>query len=175
MPTYVALLRAINLGARRKFPKGDIVRVVESVGGQDVETHINTGNVRVRLPLRSPARVEQRLEAAFLADRGFEVPTIVFTPAELAAVAADAAAYARGGRHYVELLRDEPSAELAAEVEATASAGWEVHVSGRAVHLLLPDDAPNGGAVMTAALVRRLGVSTNRNAKVVGELAARWT
>lgn len=174
MPTYVALLRAINLGARRKFPKSDIVRVVESVGGQDVETHINTGNVRVRLPLRSPARVEQRLEAAFLADRGFEVPTIVFSPAELAAVAADAAAHARPGRHYVELLREAPPPDLAAAIEATSGGGREVHVSGRAVHLLVDDDVASG-AFLPPGLTRLLGVSTNRNAKVVGELAARWT
>ena len=35
MPTYVALLRASNLGARRKFPKADLQRVVEATGATD--------------------------------------------------------------------------------------------------------------------------------------------
>ena len=57
MPTYVAFLRAINLGPTRKFPKADIVAAVEAAGGEDVATYINTGNVRVTLPLRSRAKV----------------------------------------------------------------------------------------------------------------------
>ena len=44
---WIAFLRAINLGAKRKFPKADIVAAVEAAGGRDVETYINTGNVRL--------------------------------------------------------------------------------------------------------------------------------
>ena len=87
MPTYVAFLRAINLGATRKFPKDAIRAATEAAGGSDVETYINTGNVRVTTPLRSRARVEAALERAFAAEAGFEVPTIVFTPKELVAIA----------------------------------------------------------------------------------------
>src|SRR3546814_2148662 len=79
MPSYVAFLRAINLGAKRKFPKDDPRSAVESAGFTDVETHINTGNVRLSTAMRSRERIEAKLEAAFLADRGFEVPTIVFS------------------------------------------------------------------------------------------------
>src|SRR6478735_4658912 len=86
MPTYVAFLRAINLGANRKFAKDDIRRAVESVGFTDVETHINTGNVRFTTPMRSRAKIEKALEEAFAADRGFDVPVIVFTTAELKAI-----------------------------------------------------------------------------------------
>ena len=84
MPTYVAFLRAINLGAIRKFAKDDIRRVVESLGFTDVETHINTGNVRFTTAMRSRAKIEKALEDAFAADRGFDVPTMVFTTAEIA-------------------------------------------------------------------------------------------
>ncbi|HEV2798078.1 MAG TPA: DUF1697 domain-containing protein, partial [Nocardioides sp.] len=44
MPTYVAFLRAINLGRTRKFPKDAIKAATEAAGGSDVETYINTGN-----------------------------------------------------------------------------------------------------------------------------------
>ena len=84
--TYIAFLRAINLGAKRKFPKDAIKAAVEGPVHR-VETYINTGNVRLTTPLRSRARVEAALEKAFLEDRGFEVPTIVFTPKELVAIA----------------------------------------------------------------------------------------
>ena len=175
MPTYVAFLRAINLGATRKFPKADIVAAVESTGATDVATHINTGNVRLTTSLRSRARVEQVLERAFAADRGFEVPTIAFTPEEIARIAADADEIGDGheGRHYVSLLKQEPTAEGRAALEAAAGDGERAVVRGRAVHLLL------GPAYHTArlgndAVERALGVATNRNVTVIRTLAGKW-
>ena len=44
VPTYIAFLRAINLGARRRFPKDAIKAATEAAGGTDVETYINTGS-----------------------------------------------------------------------------------------------------------------------------------
>ena len=110
MATYIAFLRAINLGAKRKFPKDAIKAVVEGAGFTDVETYINTGNVRLDSSLRSRAKIEGALEEAFLDDRGFEVPTIVFTQKELAAIADEAASFGHDGKHYVSLLKDAPTA-----------------------------------------------------------------
>ena len=83
MATYVGFLRAINLGAKRKFPKDAIVRATEAAGFTDVATYINTGNVRFDTTLRSRAKIEAALEEAYRAEAGFEVPTIVFTTKEL--------------------------------------------------------------------------------------------
>src|SRR6478735_10644144 len=91
VPAYVAFLRAINLGPTRKFPKAAIVEAVEDCGFTDVETYINTGNVRFRCSLRSRAKVEQALEKSFQKHAGFEVPTIVLPPSQLMQLAADAA------------------------------------------------------------------------------------
>ncbi len=91
MPTTLAFLRAINLGARRKFPKEEIVAATEAAGFTDVATHINTGNVRFATRMRSRERIEAALEAAYLERTGFEVPTVVLTPAELHRVVEDAA------------------------------------------------------------------------------------
>ena len=90
MATYVGFLRAINLGANRKFPKEAIVRATEAAGFTDVATYINTGNVRFDTTLRSRAKIEDALEEAYRAEAGFEVPTIVFTTKELKEIAAEA-------------------------------------------------------------------------------------
>ena len=71
MPTYIAFLRAINLGANRKFPKDAIRAATEAAGGTEVETYINTGNVRFTTSLRSRAKVEQTLERSFAKHAGF--------------------------------------------------------------------------------------------------------
>ncbi|MBZ4487393.1 DUF1697 domain-containing protein [Microbacterium sp. cx-55] len=177
MTTYLAFLRAINLGAKRVFPKDDIRRAVESAGFDDVVTHLNTGNVRFTSGMRSRPRIEEALERAFLADRGFDVPTIVFSAAEFAALAAEARALsaARPGlaRHYVYLLKDELSAEVAAQVEATSGPLGEMVVSGRAAHALLGPGYADG-TVDPLRAAKLLGVATNRNLNVVSGLAERW-
>lgn len=175
MATYVGFLRAINLGATRKFPKAAIVRAVEQAGFGDVETYINTGNVRFATTMRSRARIEDALERAFAAEAGFDVPTIVFSPAELRQIAADAERFAAGheGRHYVSLLKQDPTPEQVEAIEAARPSGEVARVGGRAVHLLL---GPNyHQATLTNAVVEKhLGVSTNRNLNVIKTLADKW-
>ena len=175
MATYIGFLRAINLGAKRKFPQDDVVAAVEQAGCTDVAIHLNTGNVRFDSRLRSRARVESALEEAFLADRGFEVPTIVLTPSELAVVAADAEALAAGhrGQQYVSLLKEVPGPEAIEQIEQRSTADERVRVVGRAVHLLLGENYHQ--AKLTNAVVERyLGVATNRNLTVIRALAEKW-
>jgi uncharacterized protein (DUF1697 family) len=174
MPTYIAFLRAINIG-KRKFSKDAIVRACEAAGCTDVATYINTGNVRVTTPLRSRAKVEAALEAAFEEAAGFEVPTIVLTPRELTRVAAYAEQVAadHDGRHYVSLLKREPTAAQVKKLEGAGSDGERAVVDGRGVHLLLGQDYHT--AKLTNALVEKhLGVATNRNVTVIRTLAEKW-
>jgi uncharacterized protein (DUF1697 family) len=177
MPTYVAFLRAINLGAKRVFPKGDIRRVVEEAGFTDVETHINTGNVRLSTPMRSRVRIEAALEKAFAADRGFEVPTMVFTTAEVAAIAREARELSdeRPGlaRHYVYLMKDELPDETVTRIASLASVAGEVVVRGRAAHALLGPGYQTG-SVDPLNAAKLLGVATNRNLNVITAIAAKW-
>jgi uncharacterized protein (DUF1697 family) len=179
MPTYVAFLRAINLGATRKFPKTAIVAATEAAGATDVQTWINTGNVLLTTRLRSRARVEAALEEAYAEAAGFEVPTIALTPTELATVAVDADELAAGfeglGMHYVSLLKAEPEPALVAEAEALSDDRERLVVRGRAAHLLMVErDGYHGARLGNAAVERRLGVATNRNATVIRTLAERW-
>jgi uncharacterized protein (DUF1697 family) len=179
MPTYVAFLRAVNLGATRKFSKAAIIRACEDAGFSDVETYINSGNVRVTTPLRSVAKVEAALEEAFAEGAGFAVPTVALTQKELRDIAADAVALGEGhdGRHYVSLLKRTPTAAAVEKLHAAgAPAGPAVEravVRGRGAHLLLAQDYHT--AKLSNALVEKhLGVATNRNLKVIRTLAEKW-
>jgi uncharacterized protein (DUF1697 family) len=173
MATYIAFLRAINLGAKRKFAKADIVAAVEAAGGTDVETYINTGNVRLDHTLRSRAKLESALEEAFLESRGFEVPTIVFSPQELTSVAEHAESFGHEGRHYVSLLKETPSAAAVERVHALCTDEEVARVGGRAVHLLL-GESYHGAKLTNAVVEKHLGVATNRNLTVIRALADRW-
>jgi uncharacterized protein (DUF1697 family) len=174
MPTYIAFLRAVNVG-KRMFAKAAIVKACEDAGCTDVETYINTGNVRVTTPLRSRAKVEEALEKAFRSAAGFEVPTIVFTPEELSQVAADAEALAPGhrGLRYVSLLKDAPTAAAVKKLDGAGKEGEHAEVRGRAAHLLLGNDY-HSAKLDNALIEKHLGVATNRNVKVIRTLAGKW-
>lgn len=173
MATWIAFLRAINLGATRKLPKERIVAAVEATGGTGVETYINTGNVRFEHELADRAQVELTLEKAFEAEAGFDVPTICVTQAELVEIAEAAAALAHPGKQYVSLLKEEPTPEAVAALMARASAGERLSVVGRGVHLMLGENYHQ--AKLTNNVVERhLGVATNRNVTVITTLAERW-
>jgi uncharacterized protein (DUF1697 family) len=175
VPTYIAFLRAINLGAKRKFPKDAIKRACEQAGFTDVETYINTGNVRVTTALRSRAEVEAALEEAFEREAGFEVPVIAFTPEELTEIARQADDHADGheGMHYVSLLKDTPSADTIRLMEEAGRDDEVARVGGRAVHLLLGPDY-HTARLSNAVVEKLLGVATNRNVRVIRTLADKW-
>lgn len=178
MPTYIAFLRAINLGAKRKFPKGDIVTATQAAGGSDVLTHINTGNVRLLSKRRTRAGVETDLETAYLAQTGFEVPTVAFTAAELAQIAAQArdldASAPDLERHYIYLLKDHPEPARVAALEGKAHGSDRAFVQGRAAHVLF-GPGYQAGKVDPFAVEKTLGVvATNRNRNVVCTLAEKW-
>jgi len=177
VPTYVAFLRAINLGPTRKFAKEDIRRAVEDCGFTGVETYINTGNVRFTTPWRSRAKIEQALEESFAAVAGFAVPTIVVTPAELRRIAAFAeevaALHHDTGAHYVSLLKDEPDAEVVRLIEEMDHGEDLAAVDGRGVHLLVR--TPSARGRLSNSLVEKLlGTATNRNLNVIKTLADKW-
>ena len=177
MATHIAFLRAINLGAKRKFPKDAIIAAVEAAGFTDVATYINTGNVRFDTTLRSRAKIEAALEKEFEATAGFAVPTIAFTQKELCEIADEAASLSRSlghsGKHYVSLLKDAPTAAAIKKLEDSITTDEVARVGGRAVHLLLGDNY-HEATLTNASVEKLLGVATNRNLNVIRALAEKW-
>lgn len=177
MPSYVAFLRAINLGRTRKFPMADLRSCVEAAGFRDVETYIQTGNLRVSTSMRSVDRVAAALEAAFEADRGFVVPTVVLTPAELCRIHDDAHGLeplVEGDvRRYVTFLKSPAPPGVAAEIAAIEAEGEAARAIGRAVHVWVRDGYQSA-RISNARIERQLGIATTRDLKVVTALAQRW-
>ncbi len=177
MATYVAFLRAINLGATRKFAKDAIRSATEEAGGGDVETYLNTGNVRLTHPARSAGKVQQGLGKAYAAAAGFEVPTVVFTAADLAAVTARGeelhAEHAPSGQHYVSLFATAPTAAAARAVHDLAHAGETVVVDGRAAYVLLEGDI-HTSKLLASKEFKALGQGTARTIKVLRTVTEKW-
>jgi len=85
MATYIALLRAVNVGGTGKLPMADLKALCRDAGFTRVETYIASGNV-VFESKSFPAKVKSTLEARLLDYAGKPVGVAVRTADELAAV-----------------------------------------------------------------------------------------
>lgn len=80
MPTYVALLRAVNVGGRT-IPMTELRDCFIDLGFTDVSTYIQSGNVIFGSRVRSTTKVAEVIEKRF-------GPAAVRTPAELETIVA---------------------------------------------------------------------------------------
>ena len=88
MPSYIALLRAVNVGGTGKLPMADLKAMCEQAGFKSVRTYIASGNV-VFESGKSPAQVKSALEKLLEAYAGKPVGVLVRAAAEMAQVLAD--------------------------------------------------------------------------------------
>ncbi len=179
MPRHLAFLRAVNLGPRRKVPMAELRERLTAAGFTDVRTHIQTGNVALTSRMRSQSKVEAAVEELLGEWCGFEVPTIVRSPAELAALVAQVDAtpplVGKGGPRYVAFAKDELDADAKAALAAYEQTREGSRVVGR--DLLLEIDSQFHTATLTGAKLERLAGTTltARDLKVVRAIDEKWS
>lgn len=85
MTSFVALLRAVNVGGTGKLPMADLKAICEAAGFRSVRTYIASGNVVFESDL-TETTVRKELESRLLAYAGKPVCVAVRTAAEMADV-----------------------------------------------------------------------------------------
>jgi uncharacterized protein (DUF1697 family) len=177
MATFIAFLRAVNLGRTRKVPMAEARGWLGDAGFGDVETYIQTGNVRLTTSLRSRAKVEQLVERVLADACGFDVPTMAFTPQELRGVYDQARGLEAPAHHelrrYVTFLKEEATPAAAAAIDAWEHDGEAARVAGRAVHWWIAS-TNQAARLSNARIEKALGPGTTRDLKVVTTLVERW-
>jgi uncharacterized protein (DUF1697 family) len=88
MASFIALLRAVNVGGTGKLPMSDLKEICEASGLAGVRTYIASGNV-VFTSGKSEAAVKKALEARLQAYAGKPVGVLVRSAAEMKAVLTD--------------------------------------------------------------------------------------
>jgi uncharacterized protein (DUF1697 family) len=171
----IALLRGINVGGRNKLPMADLRELFEEAGCSDVRSYIQSGNVICGASAALRQRLPSRISGAIAERFGYDVPVVVRTGAELAAVASEHPL--RGPRTddktlHVAFLAHAPSAKQRAALDPERSPPDRFELRGRELYLC----CPNGIArtkLTNAYLDRTLGtVSTVRNWNTVQKLHA---
>jgi len=85
MTSYVALLRAVNVGGTGKLSMVELKAICVDAGFTEVQTYIASGNV-VFKSAAAPKKVKGELEARLLEYAGKPVGVVIRTAAEMAAV-----------------------------------------------------------------------------------------
>jgi uncharacterized protein (DUF1697 family) len=84
MPTYVSLLRGVNVGRAKRIAMADLRSIFVGLGYAEVTTLLNSGNVIFSGPKDPAARHAARISDRILAELGLEVLVLVKTSKELA-------------------------------------------------------------------------------------------
>jgi uncharacterized protein (DUF1697 family) len=163
MPVFVVLLRAVNVGGTGKLPMGDLKRLCEKAGFQNVRTYIASGNVVAE---RDGAEAKAALEAELGAYAGKPVGVIIRTAAEMARVVADNPFPERPASRTVAIFLDHaPPADALKDVKGQANE--ELRLGAREIYVHYPDGIGRSKLRIPAA-----GDGTARNMNTVAKLAA---
>src|SRR5215218_8748885 len=135
MTSYVALLRAVNVGGTGKLPMADLKALCEAAGFQAVRTYIASGNVLFRSGVDEPA-VKAALEARLLAYAGKPVGVLVRTAAEIAEVVARNPFADAPGSRVTAIFLDHPTTPalldaVTGRVDEELRLGWREIYGGR--------------------------------------------
>ena len=110
MTTFVALLRAVNVGGTGKLPMADLRALCADAGFADVRTYIASGNVVFSWP-RTAREAHAALSAKLTTYAGKPVAVLIRTASEMAAtLAANPFADAPGNKVVAIFLDHTPTA-----------------------------------------------------------------
>ena len=162
MPAFVALLRAVNLGAHNKISMADLKAVAAVCGFSGAKTLLQSGNLVFEAKGKTPAALEKVLEAALAKELRLETPVVVRSAAEWRAALAE--------NPFPKQAKSDPSHLLVMPLKAKcdkaalgelsrAIVGREqVKMSGQQLYFVYPDGI--GESKLTAALIeKKIGVT----------------
>ena len=165
MSTYIALLRAVNVGGTGKLAMRDLAALCTAAGFRDVRTFIASGNVVFSSRAAEP-KVKAALEKRLATHLGKPVGVLVRTAAEMQAVlSANPFAHAAANRTVAIFLDAAPPADALSRVSGLKAERLKVGKREIYVHY----GAGMGSSRLRIAAAR---FGTARNMNTVARLAA---
>jgi uncharacterized protein (DUF1697 family) len=139
MARLVALLRGINLGAKRRVPMADLRALLGELGYEDVRTVLQSGNI---VFTGAKAKAQATLEAALEERYLFAVDVVLRTMDELRAVAEHDPFRDEADdltRYFVVFLPAKPNAARLAGLEAEDWSPDRLHAHHRELYAWCPE------------------------------------
>lgn len=169
MTTYIALLRAVNVGGTGKLAMADLKALCAELGFRRIETYIASGNVIFDCT-EAPQTIEAQMEERLLADTGRSIAVFVRSAAAMRAVKTRNPFADREPKlTHAFFLREKPQSGILDEVRGQAEE--QIRLGLREIYVYYPSGAGRSTLLIPAA---RLGTARNLNtvAKLV-EISSR--
>jgi len=178
MPSYVAMLRGINVSGSKPVKMDALRASFEALGFKNVRTYVQSGNVVFDAKERAAAPLGPKIVARIKRDFGFDVPVLVLGAAELGKVVDENPFLRQRGQEidatklHVTFLAAAPAAAGLKKMEGVSSGRDAFRCLGTSIYLLCPDGYGNT-KLSNNAFERALGAAaTTRNWKTVTTLAS---
>ena len=165
MTTFIALLRAVNVGGTGKITMADLKAICEAADCRAVRTYIASGNV-VFESARSEKAIQKRLQERLLAHAGKPIGVVVRTATEMAGVLARNPFPGKPGNRTVAIFLDVAPPPTAVD-GATGRVDEEIELGLREIYVSY---GPNMGRSKLKIPAAKMG--TARNMNTVAKLAA---
>ncbi len=163
MGTYIALLRAVNVGGTGKLSMAHLKKLCTEAGFDQVRTYIASGNVVFASSDKAPA-VKSALQRRILEHTGKPVEVFLRTADEMRAVLhANPFPKAEPARNYVFFLDATPSRDALANVRRQTDE--QLSVGTREIYIYYPSGMGRSKLVLPAA-----NAGTARNMNTVAKL-----
>jgi uncharacterized protein (DUF1697 family) len=170
MARLVALLRGINLGAKRRIAMADLRALIEELGYSDVRTVLASGNAVFTGPR---AKAREKLETALAERFGFDVDVILRTMEELHEVV-DADPFGsdvtNATRYFVVFLDRTPDANALSAITEQDFSPDRVAAGGRELYAWCPDGMQDSRLMRELGKPGLAGTATVRNWSTVNKL-----
>jgi uncharacterized protein (DUF1697 family) len=165
MATFIALLRAVNVGGTTTLAMTDLRSLCEGLGFTHVRTYIQSGNVLFGCRW-TEARVRAALEDALLTRTGKRIDVLVRSAKDMATVLGRNPFPSAPSSRVVVLFLDR-APEKAALDAITIPGREQVRPAGREIYVHYPD-----GIGRSKLKLAGLGTGTARNINTVAKLVA---
>jgi uncharacterized protein (DUF1697 family) len=143
MPTYIALLRSVNVVGRNIIRMPELVRAFEKAGFKEVRTYIQSGNVLFETAEESCQSLAGRIGEIVTKNFGLKLHVLVLTPQELSEVVSNNPFTKRAGidltRLHVTFLDREPDPGKTEKLLTYDYPPDELIIRGKAVYLHCPE------------------------------------
>jgi uncharacterized protein (DUF1697 family) len=173
MTRYVAFLRAINVGGNTILKMADLKRMLESLGLENVQTFIQSGNV-IFDSVESAGSLEAGIESQLAKALGSRVQVFVRTMKQVKAIA-DKSPFAAKGEEtvHVVFIKEKPGKERTQALDALKSESDDFAVKGTEVYNLRRDRQKS---VFSNNLIERTleTPATTRNMTVIRKIAEKY-
>lgn len=174
MTTFIALLRGVNVGKTKRVPMAAWRELLAGLGYSDVATLLNSGNAVFGAAKGTPVVHAAAIRAAISSELQVDVPVIVKSAKELAAIVAGnpfAATCAEPSRLLVAFAPDRAALMSLAPLGALAAAPERFAIGAHAAYLECPEGILQSkvGEAMLGKVGRQ---ATSRNWATVLKLQA---